>query len=103
MEWSLTAAGVAVFGMLFMIVSKLAPIVSISELEEAGEKNAKNNQNINSIMNKVPLKQTLITLLIILGTVSKVSAFPVQETKISPYMLFTYLKDTDSRKSCRLK
>ena len=39
-EWSLTAAGVAVFGMLFMIVSKLAPIVSISELEEAGEKNA---------------------------------------------------------------
>lgn len=39
-EWSLTAAGIAVFGMLFMIVSKLAPIVSISELEEAGEKNA---------------------------------------------------------------
>ena len=39
-EWSLTAAGVAVFGMLFMIVSKLAPIVSISELEEADEKNA---------------------------------------------------------------
>lgn len=37
-EWSLTAAGVAVFGMLFMIVSKLAPIVSISELEEADEK-----------------------------------------------------------------
>ena len=38
-EWSLTAAGVAVFGMLFMIISKLAPIVSISELEEASEKN----------------------------------------------------------------
>lgn len=38
-EWSLTAAGVAVFGMLFMIISKLAPIVSISELEEADEKN----------------------------------------------------------------
>jgi len=37
-EWSLTAAGVAVFGMLFMIISKLAPIVSISELEEADEK-----------------------------------------------------------------
>jgi Ni/Fe-hydrogenase subunit HybB-like protein len=37
-EWSLTAAGVAVFGMLFMIISKLAPIVSISELEEAAEK-----------------------------------------------------------------
>ncbi|MCA1741729.1 MAG: polysulfide reductase NrfD [Bacteroidales bacterium] len=38
-EWALTAAGVAVFGMLFMIISKLAPIVSISELEEAAEKN----------------------------------------------------------------
>lgn len=37
-EWSLTLAGVAVFGMLFMVVSKLAPIVSISELEEAAEK-----------------------------------------------------------------
>lgn len=37
-EWSLTAAGIAVFGMLFMIISKLAPIVSISELEEAAEK-----------------------------------------------------------------
>jgi len=36
-EWSLTAAGVAVFGMLFMIISKLAPIISISELEEAEE------------------------------------------------------------------
>jgi molybdopterin-containing oxidoreductase family membrane subunit len=38
-EWSLTAAGIAVFGMLFMIISKLAPIISISELEEAAEKN----------------------------------------------------------------
>jgi Ni/Fe-hydrogenase subunit HybB-like protein len=38
-EWSITAAGVAVCGMLFMIISKLAPIVSISELEEAAEKN----------------------------------------------------------------
>ncbi len=38
-EWSLTAAGIAVFGMLFMIISKLAPIVSISELEEASENN----------------------------------------------------------------
>jgi molybdopterin-containing oxidoreductase family membrane subunit len=38
-EWSLTAAGVAVFGMLFMIISKLAPIISISELEETAEKN----------------------------------------------------------------
>lgn len=54
-------------------------------------------------MNKVPLKQTLLTLLIILGTVSNASAFPVQETKISPYMLFTYLKDTDSRKILQVK
>lgn len=37
-EWSLTAAGVAVFGMLFMIISKLAPIISISEMEEAEER-----------------------------------------------------------------
>lgn len=42
-EWSLTAAGIAVFGMLFMIISKLAPIVSISELEEAAEKNNPTN------------------------------------------------------------
>lgn len=37
-EWALTAAGIAVFGMLFMIISKLAPIISISEMEEAEEK-----------------------------------------------------------------
>jgi molybdopterin-containing oxidoreductase family membrane subunit len=37
-EWALTAAGVAVFGLLFMIISKLAPIISISEMEEAEEK-----------------------------------------------------------------
>jgi len=37
-EWALTAAGVAVFGMLFMIISKIAPIISISEMEEAEEK-----------------------------------------------------------------
>lgn len=37
-EWSLTAAGVAVYGMLFMIISKIAPIISISEMEEAEEK-----------------------------------------------------------------
>ncbi len=37
-EWALTAAGIAVFGMLFMIISKIAPIISISEMEEAEEK-----------------------------------------------------------------
>jgi molybdopterin-containing oxidoreductase family membrane subunit len=40
-EWSLTAAGVAVYGMLFMIISKIAPIISISEMEEAEEKHDK--------------------------------------------------------------
>ncbi len=33
-EWSLTFAGVSVFAMLFMLVSKIAPIVSISEMQE---------------------------------------------------------------------
>jgi len=41
-EWSLTAAGIAVFGMLFMIISKIAPIISISEMEEAEEKQKQN-------------------------------------------------------------
>ncbi|MHC1705343.1 MAG: NrfD/PsrC family molybdoenzyme membrane anchor subunit [Tenuifilaceae bacterium] len=36
-EWSLTLAGVAVFGMLFMLVSKIAPIISISEMQEIDE------------------------------------------------------------------
>ncbi|HLN21568.1 MAG TPA: NrfD/PsrC family molybdoenzyme membrane anchor subunit [Bacteroidales bacterium] len=33
-EWSLTFAGVAVYGMLFMLISKIAPIISISEMHE---------------------------------------------------------------------
>jgi molybdopterin-containing oxidoreductase family membrane subunit len=33
-EWSLTFAGISVYGMLFMLVSKIAPIISISEMEE---------------------------------------------------------------------
>jgi Ni/Fe-hydrogenase subunit HybB-like protein len=33
-EWSLTFAGIAVFVMLFMLISKIAPIVSISEMQE---------------------------------------------------------------------
>lgn len=31
-EWSLTLAGISVYGMLFMLVSKIAPIISISEM-----------------------------------------------------------------------
>lgn len=33
-EWALTFAGVAVFAMLFMLISKIAPIISISEMQE---------------------------------------------------------------------
>lgn len=33
-EWSLTMAGVSIFGMLFMLISKIAPIISISEMQE---------------------------------------------------------------------
>jgi molybdopterin-containing oxidoreductase family membrane subunit len=32
-EWSLTLAGISVYGMLFMLVSKIAPIISISEMQ----------------------------------------------------------------------
>jgi len=32
-EWALTMAGVSVFAMLFMLVSKIAPIISISEMQ----------------------------------------------------------------------
>jgi Ni/Fe-hydrogenase subunit HybB-like protein len=36
-EWALTAAGVSVYGMLFMLASKIAPIISISEMTETSE------------------------------------------------------------------
>lgn len=36
-EWALTFAGIAVFGMLFMLASKIAPIISISEMQEMDE------------------------------------------------------------------
>jgi Ni/Fe-hydrogenase subunit HybB-like protein len=36
-EWSLSAAGVAVFVILFMLFSKLIPIISISEMIEKEE------------------------------------------------------------------
>ena len=36
-EWSLTAAGVAVFSMLLMLFSKFIPIISISEMSEPEE------------------------------------------------------------------
>jgi Ni/Fe-hydrogenase subunit HybB-like protein len=33
-EWALTMAGVSIFAMLFMLVSKIAPIISISEMQK---------------------------------------------------------------------
>jgi Ni/Fe-hydrogenase subunit HybB-like protein len=33
-EWALTMAGVSIFAMLFMLISKIAPIISISEMQE---------------------------------------------------------------------
>lgn len=33
-EWALTIAGVSIFAMLFMLVSKIAPIISISEMQQ---------------------------------------------------------------------
>lgn len=33
-EWALTLAGVSIFAMLFMLISKIAPIISISEMQE---------------------------------------------------------------------
>jgi Ni/Fe-hydrogenase subunit HybB-like protein len=37
-EWSLTLAGISVFALLFMIASKLVPIISISEMVHKDEK-----------------------------------------------------------------
>lgn len=36
-EWALTFAGISVFAMLFMLASKIAPIISISEMQEIDE------------------------------------------------------------------
>jgi molybdopterin-containing oxidoreductase family membrane subunit len=38
-EWSLTFTGIALFILLFVLVSKLAPIVPISEMLEKEEEN----------------------------------------------------------------
>lgn len=45
-EWSLTLAGIAVFCMLFMIVSKLVPIIAISEMTE--KEGMKNNDQVET-------------------------------------------------------
>jgi len=38
-EWSLTIAGLAVYGMAFMIASKLVPIISMSEMSHVDKVN----------------------------------------------------------------
>jgi len=47
-EWSLTIAGVSVFGMLFMLASKFVPIVSISEVTD-DEKEDNNEKQLLSV------------------------------------------------------
>jgi Ni/Fe-hydrogenase subunit HybB-like protein len=47
-EWALTLAGVSVYGMLFMIASKFAPIISISEMTESSEEEILKNPNTKS-------------------------------------------------------
>jgi Ni/Fe-hydrogenase subunit HybB-like protein len=42
-EWSLTFAGIAVFCLLFMIISKLVPIISVSEMVESDEYTVKDD------------------------------------------------------------
>ena len=42
-EWALTAAGISVFAIFFMLASKLAPIISISEMKESLE-----NENLKT-------------------------------------------------------
>ena len=37
-EWALTLAGVAFIVLVYMLMSKLAPIIPISEIEERGKK-----------------------------------------------------------------
>ncbi len=42
-------------------------------------------------------------MLVLLSVCSHLSALTVQDSKINPYMLFTYLKDTDSRQILQVK
>lgn len=45
-EWSLTLAGVSVFALLFMLASKLVPIISISEMISTDEKRYSDEPNL---------------------------------------------------------
>jgi Ni/Fe-hydrogenase subunit HybB-like protein len=47
-EWSLTLAGIAVFCLLFMIASKLVPIIAVSEMVEPDER--LNEEEVETIL-----------------------------------------------------
>jgi hypothetical protein len=55
------------------------------------------------LMSMTSMKKAILTALVIGMTLPCHSAGAVQETKISPYMLFTYLKDTGSRSILQVK
>lgn len=54
-------------------------------------------------MSKASIKYVSLFILVLLCPGSHISATAVQESKINPYMLFTYLKDTDSRQILQVK
>ncbi|MDF1559552.1 MAG: hypothetical protein P1P83_05025 [Bacteroidales bacterium] len=54
-------------------------------------------------MSKASIKYVSLFILVLLGPGSNLSATAVQDSKINPYMLFTYLKDTDSRQILQVK
>lgn len=54
-------------------------------------------------MNTASIKLTLLSVLILLTAVSHAAVPGEQDPKISPYMLFTYLKDSGSRKILQVK
>lgn len=54
-------------------------------------------------MSKASIKYVSLFILVLLYPGSNLSATAVQDSKINPYMLFTYLKDTDSRQILQVK
>lgn len=54
-------------------------------------------------MSKASIKYVSLFILVLLSPGSHISATAVQDSKINPYMLFTYLKDTDSRQILQVK
>jgi len=54
-------------------------------------------------MSKASIKYVPLFILVLLCPGSHLSATAVQDSKINPYMLFTYLKDTDSRQILQVK